>query len=370
MRVRRRAPAEAPTRAASETLPANRAPSNTAHLLRSGRGEARRVTARRSRSTRAPIEAARRRGSSTRSAPGAFSRFRRGSGRRTTPPAARRELRRRHVHPCREPAQRRTAPPEGRRGRARAPRSRSARAERVLQPGALDAADAASIDELQRAAASSALAGERSTPAALAANSGAGPSIRVANPRDLVRRRRKADAGALGRRARASRKRINSPRARRQLRHRRARPCSEPVRHRAVPPEGRRGRSVCVRSKASLQKLAFRDTGAAGFDWASIRVWLNSVLTLCAPHWGQRSADDQAPHRGHAPWGSFGATALPVHRCCISPRLELSKGGPLASRLVLVTELETTAAAETFSGNSIRIGSRKVLPPGSNSTGV
>ena len=55
----------------------------------------------------------------------------------------------------------------------------------------------------------------------------------------------------------------------------------------------------------------------AVFGRSSIRTWLNSVLSLCAPHWGQRSADDQAPHRWHALWVRFGTISLPVHRCRI-----------------------------------------------------
>jgi hypothetical protein len=62
---------------------------------------------------------------------------------------------------------------------------------------------------------------------------------------------------------------------------------------------------------------------ASGPQWLfSARTWLNSVLSLCAPHWGQRSADDHAPHRGHALCLRFGTTALPVHRCRISRLLE------------------------------------------------
>jgi hypothetical protein len=72
---------------------------------------------------------------------------------------------------------------------------------------------------------------------------------------------------------------------------------------------------------------------------SSIRTWLNSVLSLCAPHWGQRSADDHAPHRGHALCLRFGTTALPVHRCRISRFLEHpNEVAPQASRLVLATE--------------------------------
>jgi|SRR5450759_406392 len=48
---------------------------------------------------------------------------------------------------------------------------------------------------------------------------------------------------------------------------------------------------------------------------SSIRTWLDSVLSLCAPHWGQRSADDHAPHREHVLCVRFGTTALPYHRC-------------------------------------------------------
>ena len=60
----------------------------------------------------------------------------------------------------------------------------------------------------------------------------------------------------------------------------------------------------------------------AVFGRSSIRTWLNSVLSLCAPHWGQRSADDQAPHRWHALCVRFGTTSLPVHRCRIFHFLE------------------------------------------------
>jgi hypothetical protein len=55
---------------------------------------------------------------------------------------------------------------------------------------------------------------------------------------------------------------------------------------------------------------------------SSIRTWLNSVLSLCAPHWGQRSADDHAPHREHVLCARFGTTALPFHRCRIFHFLE------------------------------------------------
>jgi hypothetical protein len=34
-------------------------------------------------------------------------------------------------------------------------------------------------------------------------------------------------------------------------------------------------------------------------------------------HWGQRSADDQAPHRGHALWVRFEDAALTVRRWCM-----------------------------------------------------
>ena len=44
----------------------------------------------------------------------------------------------------------------------------------------------------------------------------------------------------------------------------------------------------------------------AVFGRSATRSWLNSVLSLCAPHWGQRSADDQAPHRWHALCVRFG----------------------------------------------------------------
>jgi len=64
------------------------------------------------------------------------------------------------------------------------------------------------------------------------------------------------------------------------------------------------------------------------FGRSSIRTWLNSVLSLCAPHWGQRSADDQAPQRGHSLWVRFGTTSLPVHRCRIWTSSNTSREPP------------------------------------------
>ena len=55
----------------------------------------------------------------------------------------------------------------------------------------------------------------------------------------------------------------------------------------------------------------------AVFGRSSIPARLTSVLSLCAPHWGQRSADDQAPHRGHALCVPFGTASLTLHRCRI-----------------------------------------------------
>ena len=64
---------------------------------------------------------------------------------------------------------------------------------------------------------------------------------------------------------------------------------------------------------------------------SSIATWRNSVLSLCAPHWGQRSADDQAPQRWHLLCVRFGTTSLPVHRCRISTSSS-ANSNPIGSR--------------------------------------
>src|ERR1017187_1656821 len=82
-------------------------------------------------------------------------------------------------------------------------------------------------------------------------------------------------------------------------------------------------------NRACSARPASYRPAVAVLDRSSVRTWLNSVLSLCAPHWGQRSADDQAPHRGHALCLRFGTTALPVHRCRISlPRTPQQSAPP------------------------------------------
>ena len=87
-------------------------------------------------------------------------------------------------------------------------------------------------------------------------------------------------------------------------------------------------------NRACSARPASYRPAVAVLDRSSVRTWLNSVLSLCAPHWGQRSADDQAPHRGHALCLRFGTTALPVHRCRISFLAHPNEVPPQASRLV------------------------------------
>ena len=116
-------------------------------------------------------------------------------------------------------------------------------------------------------------------------------------------------------------------------------------------------------NRACSARPASYRPAVAVLDRSSVRTWLNSVLSLCAPHWGQRSADDQAPHRGHALCLRFGTTALPVHRCRISFLAHPNEVPPQASRLVPgQPNMAPTGAAETSSTNSIRIGSREGTP--------
>ena len=50
-----------------------------------------------------------------------------------------------------------------------------------------------------------------------------------------------------------------------------------------------------ARDRRALRVAHAYRPAVAVFGRSSIRTWLNSVLSLCAPHWGQRSADDHAP---------------------------------------------------------------------------
>ena len=116
-------------------------------------------------------------------------------------------------------------------------------------------------------------------------------------------------------------------------------------------------------NRACSARPASYQPAVAVLDRSSVRTWLNSVLSLCAPHWGQRSADDQAPHRGHALCLRFGTTALPVHRCRISLPRTPQRSAPQASRLVPgQPNMAPTGAAETSSTNSIRLEAERVLP--------
>jgi hypothetical protein len=87
-----------------------------------------------------------------------------------------------------------------------------------------------------------------------------------------------------------------------------------------------RGRRI-VRDFARPARVFYRPVVTI-FGRSSIRTWLSSVLSLCAPHWGQRSADDQAPQRGHSLCVRFGTTSLPVHRCRILTSPNTSREPP------------------------------------------
>jgi len=129
-----------------------------------------------------------------------------------------------------------------------------------------------------------------------------------------------------------------------------------------VAPEHKQLRSPQKIVRA-LRVLRGYRPAAAVLGRSSIRTWLNSVLSLCAPHWGQRSADDHALHRGHALCLRFGTTSLSVHRCRIFDFLEHpNEVAPQQVDQCLPPNLAPTGAAETSSTNSIRIGSPEGTP--------
>jgi hypothetical protein len=107
---------------------------------------------------------------------------------------------------------------------------------------------------------------------------------------------------------------------------------------------------------------------------SSMRTSLNSVLNLCAPHWGQRSADDHDPHREHVLCARFGTTTLPFQRCRIFRFLKhLEQPNEMAPKQVdsHAAEFAARRTAKTSSTNFNQIGSLEGTPfPPSLGSGV